>query len=664
MCMNFELVANTIRLLSADGVQKAKSGHPGMPMGMADFMSVLFLNHLKYLPDNPGWADRDRFVLSAGHGVMLLYSVLHLAGYDLGLEELKQFRQLGSRTPGHPEVGITPGVETSTGPLGQGCSNAVGMALAEAMLAERFNTDKRKIVDHHTYALCSDGDMMEGISHESLALAGHLGLNKLILFYDYNNITIEGSTDLAYSDDVKKRFLSYHWNVFEVDAHNYDEIDKALRKAKTRKNGPSIIIGHSIIGKGSPNMAGSATIHGAPLGDEELKATKRNLGFSENEEFVVPDEVRRIFADRADVLKKKNMSWQRAFKAYAKENPEKAEMWELFQSGAVPVDLEAFVPQFDLARPVATRSASGKVIQGMVKAVANLVGGSADLAPSTKTLITDGGDVGPNSFGGRNFHFGIREHGMAAILNGMALHGGFRVFGSTFFVFSDYCRPSIRLAALMKLPVVYVFTHDSFYVGEDGPTHEPVEHIASLRIIPGMTVIRPSDATETGAAWVSALNNTHGPTAILLTRHDLPVIDRDKYASASGLEKGAYVLWESVQGVPDIIIIATGSEVDISLKAGESLAAQGKRVRVVSMPSWELFEKQPESYKKEVLPDECSCRLAVEAGSPMGWERYVGAKGRVFGMTRFGESGPYKKLAEKYGFTPENILKIASEMCS
>ncbi|NLB56650.1 MAG: transketolase [Lentisphaerae bacterium] len=659
--MNLELVANTIRILSADGIQKAKSGHPGLPMGMADFASVLYLKHLKHDPKNPDWQDRDRFVLSAGHGAMLLYSVLHLAGYDVSIDDLKKFRQLDSRTPGHPEYGVTPGVETSTGPLGQGCGNGVGMAIAEAMLAERFNTESEKIVDHYTYVLCSDGEMMEGISHEALAFAGHLKLNKLILFYDYNNITIEGATDLTYSEDVRMRFESYGWNVLEVDAHNFEEIDNALCKAKQEQNAPTIIIGRSIIGKGSPKMAGTSEVHGAPLGDDELKATKRNLGFDENESFVVPEEVRSIFAARAKELAAQHDAWNETLKRYRADNPEKAEAWDKYQGNSVPENIESFLPVFDLEKPIATRSASGKVIQSMAKAVCNLVGGSADLAPSTKTFINGESAVGPGSFSGKNFHFGIREHGMGAILNGMALHGSFKVFGSTFLVFSDYCRPAIRLAALMKLPVIYIFTHDSIYVGEDGPTHEPVEHAASLRAIPGLTVIRPADATETGIAWKVALENNDGPTAILLTRHDIPVLDRNKFASASGLERGGYVIWDSSTSEPDVIIIASGSEVMTSLKAAEQLVASNKNVRVVSMPSWELFEEQSEEYKRSVLPESCPRRLAVEAGIPMGWEKYVGDNGRILGLNEFGASAPYKVLAEKYGFTPENVVKIVNE---
>ncbi len=661
--MNLALTANTIRLLAADGVQKANSGHPGMPMGAADYAAVLFLKHLNHCPANPAWPNRDRFVLSAGHGCLLLYSLLHLAGYDLQLEELKLFRQLGSRTPGHPEYGVTPGVETSTGPLGQGCGNAVGLALAEAMLAARFNLPGETIVDHRTYGICSDGDLMEGISHEAFSLAGHLGLNKLIMFYDCNRITIEGATALAYSDDVRKRFEGYHWNVIEADGHDYAALDQALTQARQEPSRPTLIIGHTCIGKGSPNLAGKPEAHGAPLGPAEVKATKKNLGFPEDQDFFVPDEVRAIFAARLKELQAQAARWDAAFQRYRAAHPDQAKAWDEAQSLALPQNLETFLPQFDPAKPVATRNASHSVIQGMARAIPYLVGGSADLAPSTRTIMEGGGDVGPRAFRGRNFHFGIREHAMGAILNGLALHGGFRAFGATFFVFSDYFKPAIRLACIMKLPVIYVLTHDSFYVGEDGPSHEPVEHIASLRLLPHLTVIRPADPTETGAAWIAALKNKRGPTAILLTRQNLPVIDRTRFPSAQRLEQGAYVLWQSAKGRPRLILIATGSEVSLALDAARELAKDPQLiVRVVSMPSWELFEQQPDKVKKAVLPPSCKLRLAIEAGATLGWEKYTGAKGRVFGLNHFGESGPYKELARKYGFVPENIVKIAREM--
>jgi transketolase len=652
--------ANVVRGLVMDGVQKAKSGHPGMPMGMADIATTLFLRHLRHHPAHLDWIDRDRLVLSGGHGSMLLYSLLHLSGYDLPMSELQSFRQWESRTPGHPEFGLTPGVETTTGPLGQGCANAVGMALAERMLAVRFNTREYSPIDHHTFVFCGDGDMMEGISHEAFALAGHLRLNKLIVFYDDNKITIEGSTNLAYSDDVEKRFEGYGWNVLRMDAHRIRWIGGFIRKARRELARPTLIICRSHIGHGSPNKADTAAAHGEPLGEDEVKAAKRNLGLPEDQSFYVPDSVREDFRCRGVKLRKYYQRWERLYESYAKTYPDKARELEQFTSGHLPENLDWFVPKFDPATPLATRVASGKVIQNMAKVVPNLIGGAADLAPSTRTLIEGEASISTGVFRGRNLHFGVREHGMAGIMNGIALHGGYRVFGATFFVFADYCRPSIRLAALMKLPVIYVFTHDSFYVGEDGPTHEPVEQLASLRAIPGMTVIRPADATETASAWVVALRNP-GPTALLFTRHNVPTLDRALYPPAALLAKGAYSLWQSGQGVPDVVLIGSGSEVCLALEAAKALASRWN-VRVVSMPSWELFERQPAAYRDEVLPPACTKRLAIEAGVPMGWERYVGSSDRVVGMRRFGASAPYKVLGEKFGFTVANVLRVAQAM--
>lgn len=657
---DLQLAANTIRGLSMDGIQAAKSGHPGLPMGMADVASVLWLRHLNVSSSAPKWENRDRFVLSGGHGSMLIYSLLHLSGYDLSLDDLKSFRQWGSRTPGHPEVFHTDGVETTTGPLGQGCGNAVGMALAEAMLAERFNTGENQPVDHYTYVFCGDGDLMEGLSHEAFSLAGHLGLNKLILFFDSNAITIEGSTDLACSDDVKKRFQSYGWNAFEIDGHDFDAIEKGIRKAQREKNRPTIVITNTKIGKGSPNKEGKASAHGEPLGVDEIVLTKQNLGLPEDQSFYVPDRVREVFAKRQRATKRIATKWTRNFAAYAEANPEKAAEWKAAQAGELPADLEACLPSFEVGSAVATRSASGKVIQSMAAAVPSLIGGSADLAPSTKTLIDDAGSVGAGSFGGKNLHFGIREHAMGSIMNGIALHGGFRVFGATFFVFADYCRPTLRLAALMGLPVIYVFTHDSFYVGEDGPTHQPIEHLASLRCIPGLTVIRPGDPTETGAAWVAAMENTSGPTALMLTRQDLKVIDRNQHPAASELKKGAYVLKQTGEGSPDLILIASGSEVNLALSAADALA--GVNVRVVSMPSWELFEAQSADYKERVLPSACGSRIAIEAGHPMGWNTYTGNSGRTITIDHFGASGPYATLEKEFGFTVDNVVAEARSL--
>jgi transketolase len=656
-----QLISNTIRGLAIDGIQAAKSGHPGLPMGMADVAAVLWLKYLKHCPSKTDWADRDRFVLSGGHGSMLLYSLLHLSGYDLPLEELKKFRQLNSLTPGHPEVHHTPGVETTTGPLGQGCGNAVGMAIAERMLAERFNTDASQIVDHYTYVFCGDGDLMEGISHEAFSLAGHLKLNKLVLFYDDNNITIEGRTNLAESDNVKMRFKSYNWNIIEIDAHDLDQVDKAIRKARRSKEAPTIVICKTIIGKGSPNKADTSSVHGEPLGDDEIVLTKRNLGLPEDQKFYVPEAVTEIFGKRHSALRRQANKWARIYKAYAADNPEKAAAWQIAQAGELPEDLASYLPQYETGTSEATRVSSGKAIQSMAKAIPYLVGGSADLAPSTKTLINDGGDIAPGSFSGRNFRFGIREHAMGSIMNGVALHGGLRIFGATFFVFVDYMRPTLRLAALMNLPVTYVFTHDSFYVGEDGPTHEPVEQLASLRCMPGMSVIRPGDPTEAGAAWVAAMKNTSGPTALLLTRQNLDVIDRSVYPAASNVEKGAYVLWQSGEGSPDVMLLASGSELGLALKAAKELAAECN-VRVVSMPSWDLFEAQPESYRAEVLAADCPVIVGIEAGSSMGWQRYIGDKGRMICMDHFGASAPFNVLEQEFGFTLENVLKTVREM--
>jgi transketolase len=656
------MVANTIRGLAMDGVQKANSGHPGMPMGMADVAAVLFLKHLNHCPSKPDWANRDRFVLSGGHGSMLLYSLLHLTGYGLPLDELKLFRQWGSQTPGHPEFGHTVGVETTSGPLGQGCGNAVGMALAERMLAARFNTGVHAPVDHMTYVFCGDGDMMEGISHEAFSLAGHLGLNKLVVFYDYNNITIEGATKLAYTDDVRKRFLGYKWNVLEIDGHDLCEIEKAIVAAKGEKERPTLIITRTHIAQGSPNLHDSHKAHGEPLGAEEIKATKRNLGLPENEDFHVPAAVREVFAVRARELEAKVAAWESDFRKYAAAQPELAGAWDVCMKQELPADLEKQMPVFDVSKPEATRVSSGKVMQKLAKALPWFVGGSADLAPSTKTFLDGYPSVGPGAFEGRNLHFGVREHGMAAVMNGMQLHGGFRVFGATFFVFSDYCRPSVRLAALMNLPVVYVFTHDSFYVGEDGPTHEPIEQIASYRCMPNVSIIRPGDPTETAAAWIAALKNKTGPTLLLLTRQNLPVIDRSVYPAASNVEKGAYTLWQSGQGMPDLILIGSGSETSLAMEAAKELARGGTNVRVVSMPSWDLFEKQSVEYKAQVLPVECKKRVAVEAGCSMGWQKYVGCKGRIVAIDHYGASAPYKVLAEKFGFTTANVVKVAKEV--
>ncbi len=657
-----ELAVNTIRMLSAEAVQRANSGHPGLPMGCADFAYVLFTKHLKFDPKSPHWPDRDRFVLSAGHGSMLLYSLLHLAGYDLSMEDLKSFRQWGSKTPGHPEHHDTPGVETTTGPLGQGVANSVGMALAERLLAARFNRPGFSIVDHFTYALVSDGDLMEGISHEAASLAGHLKLGKLIFFYDQNHITIEGHTELAFTEDVGRRFEAYGWHVQAIDGHDRAAVDAALRRARDETARPSIIIGRTTIAKGSPNKAGTHDAHGSPLGADELALTRKNLGW-EFPEFTVPDEVRPLFASPGQEGARRHAEWDRLVAAYRAAHPGLAALWDRTQKGELPADLAKKAPVFKPEeKPIATRAASGKVLQALKDAVPELIGGSADLAPSNNTFIAGGGDVSAADFAARNLHFGVREHGMGGLMNGLCLHGGIRPYGGTFLIFSDYMRPSVRLAALMRQPCIYVFTHDSVFLGEDGPTHQPIEHLASLRAIPGLEVLRPADANETAAAWLLALERRDGPSALVLTRQNLPIYAES--AHGKGAERGGYVIeWEAEpRGRPEIILIATGSEVSVAREAAKILRGRGVHPRVVSLLSWERFEAQPRQYRDEVLPPACERRLAVEAASPFGWERYIGPRGRIWGIQRFGASAPAKTIAEKLGFTGENIARVAGEL--
>ncbi len=651
-----ELCVNTIRALAMDAVQKANSGHPGMPMGCADFAYVLWTQFLKFDPSDPLWPDRDRFVLSAGHGSMLLYAVLHLCGYELTLDDLKNFRQFGSKTPGHPEFRLTPGVECTTGPLGQGISNAVGMAIAEAWLGSQFNDDTHSPVDHHTYVLCSDGDLEEGVAAEACSLAGHLGLGKLIAFYDSNHISIEGDTALAYSDNVRSRFEGYHWHVQEINGHDREAIARALTAARNETERPSLIIATTTIAYGSPNKAGSADSHGSPLGEEEVRLSKKNLSWPENEHFLVPPEARSKFQEGEDKGKRARKHWREQFEAFRKSEPQKAALWDQFWSGKLPENLASQLPKFEPGKKAATRKSAGQVQAALLKHVPNLIGGSADLAPSTNTYVKEYGSFSKTNRAGRNFHFGVREHGMGAILNGICYHGGVRPFGATFFVFSDYMRPPIRLAALSHLNPIYVFTHDSIFLGEDGPTHEPVEHLASLRAMPNLTLIRPADAEECAVAWLVALENQSGPTALCLTRQDLPNLDRRVLASADGLRRGAYVLC----GEGDLTILATGSEVPLALETRALLEQQHQiRSRVVSMPSWNLFDRQSEDYRREILGT--GRRVAIEAGVEQGWSRYLGPDGLFIGLDRFGASAPYKVLAEKYGLTPnlaaEKILK-------
>ena len=657
-----QLCINTLRTLAMDGVQKANSGHPGMPMGAAAMAYVMWTRFLRHNPANPAWPDRDRFVLLAGHGSMLLYGLLNLTGYDLPLEELQSFRQWGSRTPGHPEYGLAPGVETTTGPLGQGFTNGVGMAIAEAYLAAHFNRPGHKIVDHYIYAIVSDGDLMEGVASEAASLAGHLRLGKLIYLYDDNRISIEGSTDLTFTEDRGQRFEAYGWHVQHVDGYDLEGIAAAIRAAQADPR-PSLILARTHIGYGSPHKQDTAEAHGAPLGEEEVRLTKENLGWPTEPSFLIPDQALAHFHQALEKGRVWEAEWQARFDAYAAEYPDLADEWRMVMSGELPAGWDAGLPTFRPEDgPMATRVASGKVLNAIAPHLPTLIGGSADLAPSCNTYLKGYGDFSADNRSGRNFHFGVREHAMAGILSGMALHGGIIPYGGTFLVFSDYMRPSIRLAAMMEIPVIYVFTHDSIGLGEDGPTHQPIEQLAALRAIPHLTVIRPADASETVVAWRVALERCEGPVALLFTRQSLPVLDRAILAPADGLARGAYVLAEAAGGQPDVILIATGSEVHPTLAARERMAEQGVRTRVVNMPSWELFERQPQFYRDAVLPPEVTARLAIEAGVPQGWHRYVGDGGDVIGIERFGASAPYKVLWEKYGFTAENIAARALEM--
>lgn len=656
------LCINTIRTLAIDGVQHANSGHPGLPMGAAAMAYVLWDRFLQHNPANPKWPDRDRFILSAGHGSMLLYSLLHLTGYDLPLDELKKFRQLGSKTPGHPEHGLTPGVETTTGPLGQGFGNGVGMALAEAHLAAVFNRPGHEIVNHYTYAVVSDGDLMEGVAAEAASLAGHLKLGKLIYLYDDNRISIEGSTDITFTEDRAKRFEAYGWHVQRVeDGNDLQALAQAIAAARAHTEHPSIIVVRTQIGFGSPNKQGTAGVHGEPLGKNEVVLTKRAYGWPENESFYLPENALQHFRKALARGKEAEQAWQAKFSAYKKAHPELAAQFQRVMAGELPADWDKDIPVFPAdAKGTATRVAGGKVLNAIAGRMPELIGGSADLAPSTKTLITKEKDFSPQDRLSRNLRFGVREHGMGSVCNGIALHGGLRPYGATFLVFSDYMRPAIRLAAITELPVIYVFTHDSIGLGEDGPTHQPVEHYAALRAIPHLIFIRPCDANETAEAWRFAIQHQHGPVALALTRQDLPVLDRSRCSSASGLHNGAYILWESKVGKPQIILIASGSEVWPTWQAAQQLNQEGFAVRVVSMPSWELFEAQSQNYKDEVLPPAVKARLAVESGIAQGWHKYTGEQGATVTIdNRYGASAPVAEVMKAYGFTPENIAAKA-----
>ncbi len=654
-----KLLANTIRALSMDGVQAANSGHPGLPMGMAEVAAVLWTRHLKHNPTDPHWVDRDRFVLSAGHGSMLLYSLLHLGGYDLSINDLKNFRQWESRTPGHPEFGMTPGVETTTGPLGQGISNAVGMALAEAWLATRFNQPGQTVVDHLTYVIASDGEMMEGVSHEACSLAGHLKLGKLIVLYDDNHISIDGDTALTFTEDVLKRFEAYGWHVQRADGHDVSAIDAAIENAKSETERPSIIAMRTEIGHGSPNRAGTAKVHGEPLGEAELRLSKQQIGWDPDAYFYVPDEIKNYTKLSVAEGQRRQSEWEKRFAAYRGNHAGMAAEFESMMRGDLPEGWDANLPDFLDAKPQATRASSGTVLNTLCGNIPNLIGGSADLSGSNKTRAKDARNISPGDFSGNYIHYGVREHGMAAIMNGMSLHGGIRPFGGTFLIFSDYCRGSVRLSALMEQPVIYVFTHDSIGLGEDGPTHQPVEHLTALRVIPNFVVIRPADATETVEAWRIALQRKDGPTALILTRQKLPVLDRSKpgAAAAANVAKGAYVL--QTEENPRVILISAGSELQIAIAAAKILAEKQVSAQVVSMPCDYLFDKQPESYRNSVLPPAVKARVAVEAGATLGWHKYVGDCGKIVGFDHFGASAPYEKIYQEFGLTPQAVAEAA-----
>jgi transketolase len=656
---------NTIRMLAVDGVQKANSGHPGMPMGAAPMAYVLWTRYLKHNPHDPKWIDRDRFILSAGHGSMLLYSLLHLTGYDLPLEQLQQFRQWGSLTPGHPEYGQTVGVEVTTGPLGQGFTNGVGMAIAEAHLAATLNTPAHKLIDHYTYAIVSDGDLMEGITSEAASLAGHLKLGKLIYLYDDNHISIEGSTGHAFTEDVGARFAAYDWHVQRVaDGNDIDAIDAAIRAAQAVTDKPSLIMVRTTIGYGSPNKAGSAKSHGEPLGVDEVKATKEALGWPLEPAFLIPGDVMEFYRQAVEKGSAAQAAWQQELEAWkSSAAPEQVAAWDgMF--GDLPGDWTADLPDFADAKPVAPRGASGQVMNALAPHLPGFMGGSADLEPSTKTELKGMGWFSPETPEGRNLHFGVREHAMGGIANGMAVHGGLIPYTATFLIFSDYMRPTIRLAALSHYPTIFVFTHDSIGLGEDGPTHQPIEQTMSLRLIPHLEVIRPADAKETAGAWVRAIKNAHTghATVLLFTRQNLPVLDLDPQAVIDGVDRGAYVVSEADGGQPDAILIGTGSEVEIAMNAQKLLAERGVKARVVSMPNWASFEAQPQDYQDSVLPPQVKARVAIEAGVTTGWEKWVGTEGAVVGVDRFGASAPYKQIYAEFGLTAAAVAEQAQSL--
>jgi len=659
-----ELCVDTIRTLAIDAVQKANSGHPGLPLGAAPMAYVLWSRHLKHNPRNPAWPDRDRFVLSAGHGCMLWYCLLHLTGYDLTLDDLKAFRQWGSRTPGHPEYRVTPGVEATTGPLGQGTANAVGMAMSERFLAHRFNRPGHEIVNHRTFAIVSDGDLMEGISNEASSIAGHLRLGKLTFLYDSNLVSLDGPTSMAFTEDVGKRYEAYGWQVLRVEDGNtdLDAIDSALRQAEQETLRPTLVIVRTTLGYGSPNKAGTSEAHGSPLGPEEVVLTKKALGWEFEEPFSIPDDALAHFRTAIDRGDRWQSEWTRRFDAWAAANPDLAEEWRQGLAGDLPTGWDADLPKWKAGEKEATRAAGGKVLNVLAERVPSLLGGDADLSVSTSTKLKKEVDFDGQTGEGRNIHFGVREHAMAGIANGMAYHGGVRPFVATFFCFSDYMRPSVRLSAVSELPVVFVWTHDSIGLGEDGPTHQPVEHMMALRAMPHFTLIRPADPNETVEAWRVAMAHREGPVGLVLSRQKLPVFDPAKYSSSSGLARGAYVLADASSGPPRVILIATGSEVALALESRGKLESEGIATRVVSMPSWELFERQDAAYRDSVLPPAVTARLSIEAGSKLGWKHWVGDQGDSIGLERFGASAPGEVVMKELGFSVDNVVAKAKAL--
>ncbi|WP_026907544.1 transketolase [Paucisalibacillus globulus] len=658
-----QLSIDTIRTLSIDAIENANSGHPGLPMGAAPMAYTLWTDFMNHNPKNSKWFNRDRFILSAGHGSMLLYSLLHLSGYDVTMDDVKEFRQWGSRTPGHPEVHHTDGVEATTGPLGQGIAMAVGMAMAEAHLAAKFNKDDATIIDHYTYSLVGDGDLMEGISHEAASLAGHLRLGKLVVLYDSNDISLDGDLNRSFSDNTEERFKAYGWQVIRVeDGNELTQLRSAIKAAKENTEQPTLIEIKTVIGYGSPNKSASSTSHGSPLGKNEVVLTKEFYKWG-HEDFYVPKDVYADFKEKiADKGEKVEKEWNSLFQTYKDKYPEDAIQLEAAINGDLPHGWEETLPKYEVGKSVATRSSSGEVLNAIAKAVPYFIGGSADLAGSNKTTIAGEEDLTRNNYAGKNIWFGVREHAMGAALNGMALHGGLKVYGGTFFVFSDYLRPSIRLSAIMNTPVTYVFTHDSIAVGEDGPTHEPIEHISSFRGMPNLSVIRPADGNETQAAWRLAVESTNQPTMLVLTRQDLPTLEGTKEHAYEGVKRGGYVISDAEKATPDAILIASGSEVQLAIEAQKTLREEGIDVRVVSLASWDRFEAQDESYKEQVLPKAIKNRVAIEMGSPLGWERYVGIEGKIMGINTFGASGNGEKLIEEYGFTVENVVRNVKEL--